>query len=95
MDKFKQPTRPKIQDQEEYKRLAFKNAVTLLKGRSEVLNLFERKLFPMVKQTQRKRRPGVLSRVAKVSDSLRLFDLARVARVAHLATISDCSRFEK
>ena len=79
MDKFKQPTRPKIQDQEEYKGLAFKNAFTLLKGISEVFNLFERKLFPMVKQTQRKGRPGVLSRVAKVSDSLRPFDCSSLS----------------
>ena len=52
----------------EYK--TFKSAVRLLKGSEKVLNDFE--VLNDLKQVQGKRRPGMLSCVAKVSDCSRL-----------------------
>ena len=47
---------------------AFENAKRTLKGKQNVLNCFESKIFPIGKQTQGKRRLFDLACVAKVSD---------------------------
>ena len=56
----------------------FKNVLRHLRERRKVLNGFGSKSFPK-KQTQRKRRPSML---VKVADRLRLLDLSRVANVS-------------
>ena len=68
IDKFKKSTKPKISDIKEKRELNFENVVRLLKGRKNIHNGFESKIFPIGKHTHGKRRPLDLARVANVSD---------------------------
>ena len=60
------------------------NAKRPLKGRQNVLNGFESKIFPIGKQQQGNRCLGMLARVAKVSDGTGAWDLAYI-QAAHIS----------
>ena len=64
IDKYKEYTTSKNPDE--------KDAIRFLRGRQNVLNCFESKIFPVRKQIHRKRRPGMLSRVGKTSDQMQI-----------------------
>ena len=72
IDKYKEYTTSKNQDEKDKEALIFQNAIRFLRERQNVLNCFESKIFPVRKQIHRKRRPGMLSRVGKTSDRMQI-----------------------
>ena len=72
IDKYKEYTTSKNQDEKNKEALIFQNAIRFLRERQNVLNCFESKIFPLRKQIHRKRRPGMLSRVGKTSDRMQI-----------------------
>ena len=72
IDKYKEYTTSKNPDEKDEEALIFQNTIRFLRGRQNVLNCFESKIFPVRKQIHRKRRPGMLSRVGKTSDRMQI-----------------------